>query len=165
MSTITAREMMNIRNIIAHNGSDEEDDKQGTSYILMDGGSSPGGSSGSSSGSSNEDDSNDDGNDNEEKSSQEEGGQQQEVDGGIIGFQSLQHLTNLNQTPFANKTDLAADYQGSSIILSSDDTFGPATNLIKTVATELHTNFQSNEEGNICLIMLFQLLIIHALLR
>lgn len=165
MSTITAKEMMNIRSIIAHNGSDEEDDKQGTSYILMDGGPSPGGSSGSSSGSSNEGDSNDDGNGNEEKSSQEEGDQQQEVDGGIIGFQSLQHFTNLNQTPFANKTDLAADYQGSSIILSSDDTFGPATNLIKTVVTEPHTNFQSNEEGNIRLIMLFQLLIIHVLLR
>lgn len=67
-------------------------------------------------------------------------------DGSII-FRHLPDATNIDQTPFANKIDLVADYQGSAIILRSDETYGAASNLIKTVATPAHTNVQHNEEG------------------
>ncbi|KAL7328638.1 hypothetical protein PS15p_206876 [Mucor circinelloides] len=66
-------------------------------------------------------------------------------DGSII-FRHLPDATNIDQTPFANKIDLVADYQDSAIILRSDETYGAASNLIKTVATPAHTNVQHNEE-------------------
>lgn len=59
----------------------------------------------------------------------------------------LPHATHVGQTPFAHKTDLIADYQDSVVIMRSDETYGGASNLIKTVAIPPHTNVQPNEEG------------------
>ncbi|GAN03390.1 allantoicase [Mucor ambiguus] len=63
-----------------------------------------------------------------------------------IRFRHLPNATHVDQTPFAHKIDLIADYQDSTVIMSSDETYGAASNLIKTVATPLRTHFQSNEE-------------------
>lgn len=59
----------------------------------------------------------------------------------------LPYATHVDQTPFAHKIDLVADYQDSVVIMRSDETYGAASNLIKTVAIPPHTNVQPNEEG------------------
>lgn len=64
-----------------------------------------------------------------------------------IRSRHLVNATHVDQTPFADKIDLIADYQDSAVIMSSDETYGAASNLIKTVAEPPHTNFQPNEEG------------------
>ncbi|KAG2231960.1 hypothetical protein INT48_001269 [Thamnidium elegans] len=47
-------------------------------------------------------------------------------------YKRLDACYNLNDTPFATKIDLAADYQGSYIMYVSDQTFGSAGNIIRT---------------------------------
>lgn len=65
-------------------------------------------------------------------------------------FITLKSCTYLDDTPFATKTELTADYQGSRISFVSDESFGAASNLIKTtIDTEEKKPWEKdNEEGN-----------------
>lgn len=59
-------------------------------------------------------------------------------------------ISNLHDTSFRNKIDLAADYQGSNIMFVSDQTFGAAVNLLKTTVvdkTKIKTWEKENEES------------------
>ncbi|GAA5812978.1 hypothetical protein MFLAVUS_006442 [Mucor flavus] len=61
--------------------------------------------------------------------------QQLKDNSGILyrpSYRRLNTCYSLNDTSFATKIDLAADYQGSSIMFVSDQTFGSAGNIIRT---------------------------------
>lgn len=64
-------------------------------------------------------------------------------------YKSLGNCPDLLTTPFATKIELSADYQGSCIILVSNELFGSAKNLIKTTANYIKHEPRKNEEGNL----------------
>ncbi|KAI9359078.1 galactose-binding domain-like protein [Pilaira anomala] len=67
-------------------------------------------------------------------------------------YRRIPSISNLHDTSFRNKIDLAADYQGSNIMFVSDQTFGAAINLLKTTVvdeTKLKTWEKENEENGI----------------
>jgi hypothetical protein len=61
-------------------------------------------------------------------------------------FIALNDCRKLEDTPFSTKIELTADYQGSHIVLASNELFGAAANLIKTTVHTLHPRLP-NEEG------------------
>lgn len=69
----------------------------------------------------------------------------------ISSYMRLDTSFTLNDTSFANKIDLAADYQGSFIMYVSDQTFGSAGNIIRTdVPKEKKELWEmENEEGKL----------------
>ncbi|CEP07920.1 hypothetical protein [Parasitella parasitica] len=148
----SSRGYMDIRNIIARDGesdthTDDSTFNTGRHFSSSPSGNFFGSNNGHSDNNSNSDgSSNDDGEEGGNESSQQEESDDSDDDNGTLNSRRLYGVTNVRQTPFANKIDLAADYQDSTVISSSDDTFGAAANLIKTVASTSHTNEQLNEE-------------------
>lgn len=69
-------------------------------------------------------------------------------------YRRLNRSYNLNDTSFATKIDLAADYQGSSIMFVSDQTFGSAGNIIRTdiIKEKKELWEMENEEGKMVII-------------
>jgi hypothetical protein len=68
----------------------------------------------------------------------------------IVSYFVLEGCSTLDDTPFATKTELTADYQESRITSVSDELYGSANNLIKTTINTQRKNpwEKDNEEGN-----------------